>query len=183
MWFKNAENPLGHEELWAQSHTRGAAKVTYTIDIVRTFHTRVYVSAWPSCYGDGLVIRWSFTSQVRLRVEFFFFFFSSSTCAVCRPWFWSWFAHAFWRKMWDRGIWSGWNHLYSKQVSGAMRWLRVVCWNLYKYWDTCKRGLQILNTCMFIIKMCKISLIYDSTWLLHTIYHWNNDTKATFYSL
>ena len=32
----------------------------------------------------------------------FFFFFSSSTCVVCGPWFWSWFAHARWAKMRDR---------------------------------------------------------------------------------
>ena len=129
--LKNAEKILGHEEIWTQSHTRGTAKVTYTIDRYGSYISRLHACV---CLAERL---WPWTGNPlepyragsNPSRNIFFFFFGSSTCAVCGPWFWSWFAHALFRKIWD-GIWSDINHLYSKQVSGAMRWLRVVCWNL-----------------------------------------------------
>ena len=91
------------------------------------------------------------------------------------------FEHAHKEKMWVRVYSSTTIFLYSKQVRrpmfyGCCEWF----WKFIIFEALRRlRFLQVLKTATFIVKICKMWLIYDSTlWL--PVKHYNNDTQTAF---
>ena len=93
-----------------------------------------------------------------------------------------WFEHAHRDFFQDRIHSSTTVYLYNKQVSHVMFWVWLVTnFRIYITFEAPRRlrFFQVLKFDTFIVKICKMSLIYSSSLLLH-VKHYNNDIQTAF---